>query len=306
MPTKFIFPLFIGILFSLSPRAWSSEKIKIVTTTQDLAALAQSVAGDLAEVDSLGKGTQDPHQIEAKPSFIMKLRNADLILIQGLELESAWVEQLIVGSRNPKIAKGSSGYLELAPSLDPIEIPHGKISRAEGDIHPGGNPHFQLDPIRMGKAAVLIAQRLGDLRPESKEAFRKNAEQLNQTFQEKTKAWAQRLKATGITEVVTYHKTFAYFFDRFQIRNRFFIEPKPGIPPTTKHLQELIENMKKENIQLVLIENYFSLDGLEKIKSQIPGVRGQKVAVSVGGSPGLDTNEKVIEALVQVFEASKK
>ncbi len=294
------------ILILVSSLSWSSEKLRVVATTQDLAALTSAVSGDLTEIISIGKGTQDPHQIEAKPSFMVKMRTADLILVQGLELESAWLESLVDGSRNPKIRKNTLGYLELAPKLDPIEIPHGKISRAQGDIHSGGNPHFQLDPIRMGNAAILIAERLGELDPPNKQSYLKNANFLKKRLEEKTRNWKTRLDQTGIKEVVTYHKTFAYFLNRFEIKNRYFVEPKPGIPPTTKHLQDLIGQMRQEKIRLVLIENYFNQDAVKKIQSQLPETVGALVPVSVGGAIKINTTEDLIEELVKTFETAKK
>lgn len=292
-----------GILLLLSAsQSWAS--LRVVTTTPDLAQLVFEVSKGKIEAFSLGRGTQDPHQIEAKPSFVVKMRTADLVILQGLELESAWIDSLLSSSRNPKLAKGSQGYLELAPSLDPIEIPHGPISRAEGDIHPGGNPHFQLDPIRMGKAALIIAERLAELDPANRTDFLNTARSIEIRLKEKTIGWQKRINKCKIKEIVTYHKTFAYFADRFGISNKLYIEPKPGIPPTAKHLESLVDEMKKKNIKLVLIENYFSDQAFEKIKSLIPDIRGGKVAVSVSGAPGIQSTDELIDQLVKMLETS--
>lgn len=276
-------------------------KVQVATTTTDLAALVKQVGQNHVEVFSIAKGTQDPHQIEAKPSFMVKLRTADLVIAQGLELESAWIIPLIQGARNPKLL-AQGGLLELAAELNPIEIPKGNISRAEGDVHPGGNPHFQLDPIRLGEAAVLIAQRLGELDPSEKDFFLKNAEVFQKVMVNKNKEWQERIKKTGIIEIVTYHKTFSYFCDRFAIKCDVQLEPKPGIPPTASHILSVMEQMKKRKIRLVLIENLYEDSVGQKLKQEIPNVLVKRVPVAVDGEPGILTNEQLIEHLVKIFE----
>lgn len=280
-------------------------KIHIATTTADLAAIVQAVGADQVDVFSIGKGTQDPHTIEAKPSYMVKLRDTDVIFAQGLELESAWLGPLIRGARNPKLNAKDSVY-ELAKQLDPIEVHAADVSRAEGDVHPGGNPHFQLDPVRLGKAAKLIAARLSEMNPEQKSLFEKNAQNFVSQMDAKLKEWQARIKKTGIKEVVTYHKTFSYFCDRFEIRCEVQLEPKPGIPPTASHLISVIDQMKKRDIRLVLIENLYNDDMKDKIKHDVPKAIVDRVAVSVGGDQNSQTNEKLIENIVKTFESAAK
>jgi len=288
-------------LFMLSLPLFTFAKIQVATTTTDLAALVKKVGQEQVEVFSIAKGTQDPHQIEAKPSFMVKLRSVQLVIAQGLELESNWIVPLIQGARNPKLTE-KNGLFEIAGELDPIEVSKGNVSRGEGDVHPGGNPHFQLDPIRLGKAAVLIANRLGDIDPTQKEFFIKNANLFQTEMTSKTKDWLARIKKTGITEVVTYHKNFSYFCDRFELKCNIQLEPKPGIPPTTSHLLSVIDQMKKNKIILVLIENLYEDSVGTKLKNEIPNVKVNRVPVSVNGESGLDSNEKLIERLVTTFE----
>lgn len=276
-------------------------KVQVATTTTDLAAITKEVGQNQVEVFAIAKGTQDPHQIEAKPSFMVKLRSTDVVIAQGLELESAWVTPLIQGARNPKLL-AKDGLIELASELDPIEVSKGNVSRAEGDVHPGGNPHFQLDPIRLGKAAVLIANRLGEIAPAQKDFFMKNAENYQRHLMVKTKEWEARIKKTGIREIVTYHKTFSYFCDRFAIQCAIQLEPKPGIPPTASHLLTVIEQMKKQKINLVLIENLYEDSAGPKLKQSIPNLTVERVPVSVEGESEVTTNEKLIERLVKVVE----
>lgn len=290
--------MILTILFSLSAFA----NLNIATTTPDLEAVVKSVGGDKVQVFSIAKGTQDPHQVEAKPSFMVKLRDADLIISQGLQLEAAWLEPLIRGARNPKIIASATGYLELGEQLDPIEVAKGNVSRAEGDVHPEGNPHFQLDPVRLGKSAVIIAQKLSDLDSSNGSFYKSNAEKFQKRMEEKNKEWKSRIEKTGIKEVVTYHKTFSYFLDRFGIKSSLQLEPKPGIPPTASHLIEVIDQMKRRNIKLVLIENFFDASMRDKLKTEVPGVKIAMVPVYVGGEPNIKTNEELIENLVRVFE----
>lgn len=291
------------ILLILSIPFFSFARIQVATTTTDLAAIVRKVGQNQVDVFSIAKGTQDPHQIEAKPSFMVKLRSTDIVIAQGLELESAWIIPLIKGTRNPKLI-AKNGLFELAPKLDPIEIPKGDVSRADGDVHPGGNPHFQLDPQRLGKAALLIATRFGEIDPTQKEFFLKNANSFQKEMTDKTKEWQLRIKNSGITEMVTYHKTLAYFCDRFEIKCEVQLEPKPGIPPTASHILSVIDKMKKRKINLVLIENLYEDTIGKKIKIDIPNAVVKRVPIAVEGDTGLPTNEQLIERLVVTIEGT--
>jgi zinc/manganese transport system substrate-binding protein len=296
MRTVFLFTFFI-----LATPALAGAKLKIAATTTDLAALAKEVSAEGIDVFAIAKGTQDAHQLEAKPSFMVKLRDADLVVAHGLELESAWLEPLMKGARNPKLA-----LLELGPLLEPIEAVTGKLSRAEGDVHPGGNPHFQLDPVRMGKAAGILATKLGELEPARKEAFAKNATAFAARLEEKTRDWRARLKKTGVAEVVTYHKTLSYFCARFELRCELHLEPKPGIPPTARHLIGVIDEMKKRNLRVVLIENYFDDTVRAKLEKEVPGVKVLKVPVAVDGVPAATSTETLLETLVTTIETAAR
>jgi zinc/manganese transport system substrate-binding protein len=290
------------ILFLIFPLT-AFAKLQVATTTPDLAALVREVGQNQVEVFAIAKGTQDPHQVEAKPSFMVKLRSTDLVLAQGLELESAWLDLVIKGSRNSKLTD-KKAILELAAQLDPVDIPKGQVSRTQGDVHQGGNPHFQLDPIRLGQASVFIAKRMGELDPAQKDFYLKNAESFNKHMQEKTKEWQERLKKTGITEIVTYHKTFSYFCDRFQIQCSVQLEPKPGIPPTARHILSVIDQMKKRNLRLVLIENLYD-DAAKPKLEQAASAKVVKVPVYVEGEPEITTNEQLIERIVKTIETNK-
>lgn len=293
------------ILIFLSISSVCLAKLNVATTSTDLAALVKEVGKDKVDVFAIAKGTQDLHQIEAKPSFMVKLRSVDLVISHGLELESAWIVPLIQGARNQKLNE-KTGLYELASELDPIDIPKGNLSRAEGDVHPGGNPHFQLDPIRLGKAALLIAAKLGNLEPSDKDYYQKNAEAFDKHIQEKTKEWQARVKKIGTNEIVTYHKTFSYFCDRFSLKCDLQLEPKPGIPPTASHILEVINQMKKRDLHIVFIENLYEDSVGEKLRQSIPKVFVKRVPVSVEGAPGISTNEQLIENMVKTLEEASR
>ncbi len=283
----------------------ASAKLNVVTTITDLRAITAEVGGEFVNVESIAKGTQDPHFIEAKPSFMVKMAQADLVIAIGLELEVGWLPSVMRGSRNTKIATGQKGYLEVGPLVEPLEVPVGKVTRADGDVHPYGNPHVTLDPIRAGQIAEKISERLSDLDPAHKDYFTQHSRALAQRLQEKTKLWSERINKTGIKNVISYHKTLTYFFSRFHLQNPDILEPKPGIPPTSSHILEVIDEMKKQNINLILVENYFDPTVTEKIKQSLPKLIVHTVAVSVDGDAKVKSIDDLYENLVSQIEINQ-
>ncbi len=295
MKTYFLFSL----LFCASI---SNASLNVVTTTTDLAAITREVGKNLISVESIARGTQDPHFIEAKPSYMSKANRADLIVSVGLDLEAGWLPGIIQGARNPRINRGEKGYLEVGSSVTPLDVPSGKVTRAEGDVHPDGNPHITLDPIRAGEIAVVIANRLGELDSLNKNSFIENAKAFQQKLKNKSVEWQKRLDKTGIKKVITYHKTLSYFLDRFRIENPGILEPKPGIPPTSVHILKIIKLMRDQSINLILVENYFDPTVTEKIKQDIKDARTPTVAVAVEGAANISTMEDLYEQLVKSVE----
>lgn len=299
--SKQIIISFIAFLFSFKTFAIT----KVITTTTDLEAIVKAVGGNEVEVQSIAKGTQDAHTIEAKPSFMVKMRDADLVVSQGLELEDAWLNPLLTGARNLKIHKNEKGFLELGDKLNPLEVMHGEVSRAEGDVHPSGNPHFQLEPSRLAKSAIIIADKLSELDPKNTTLFQTNAKNFEKKMLEKLASWKSRMAATKITEFVSFHKNFSYFCNAFNLKCSLQLEPKPGIPPTASHLISVIDEMKARNIKLVLIENYFDDSISGKITQAVPNVKVIRVPISVSGEPQIKDNFDLIENLVKAFETAK-
>ncbi len=226
------------------PPSQAAGKIQIVTATSDLAALAQEVGGDRVEVESIARGYQDPHFVEAKPSFLLKLRKADLLIVVGLELEIGWLPPLINQSGNPRIQVAAPGYFDASRFAEILEIPKGVVTRAEGDVHPLGNPHYQ----------------------------------------EEDQKWVAEMKPYAGRKVVTYHRSWPNFAKHFDLDVVGYVEPRPGIPPSPSHTLELIQLMKRENIKVIMVEPYFDLktpkaiarDTGAQVVVMMPSVGGEK------------------------------
>jgi zinc/manganese transport system substrate-binding protein len=255
---------------------------KVVTTTEDLAALVREVGGDKVTVDSIAKGYQDPHFVEAKPSFILKLHDADLLIVIGRELEIGWLPPLLTQSRNSKIQVGSAGYLDASMGVRILEIPTGQITRAMGDVHPSGNPHYWLDPDNGRIIARSIVTALARLSPADRAYFDQRYADFDRRLTDAQKRWAAAMAPYKGTKVVTYHRSWPNFTERFGLDVIGYVEPKPGIPPSPSHTIELIGEMKRQGVKLILVEPYFDLKTPQSIAREVGG----KVLVltpSVGG-----------------------
>ncbi len=280
----------------------AEAKLNVVATTSDIGALLEKIAGDQASVEVIAKGTQDPHFIEPKPSYMVKVAKADLLVSNGLSLEEGWLPNLIQGGRNPKVKPGTKGYLELGQHAEPLDIPQGAVSRAAGDVHPDGNPHFTLDPIRMGALANVVAERLAELDPSNRAQFVGRAKTLQKELETKTKEWQERIAKTGVKQVVAYHNDLRYFLERFGLRAAAFLEPKPGIPPTAQHLLDTVSLIKRDKISVILVENFFDTKIAERLASDVPSVKVRVVGIAVGSKVELKSTADVIEQLVAAIE----
>ncbi len=294
--------LAVSIIFYLSH---ASAKLHVVATTSDISSLVGEVGGDDIELDAIAKGTQDPHTIDPKPSFMLKMSKADLVVANGLSLEVGWLPSLIQGARNPKIRSDAPGYLDLGPSADPIDLPRAAVTRAMGDVHPDGNPHYTLDPIRTGKLALVIAEKLGSLDPDKKTKYVERASAFKTKMELKAKDWQERIKKSGITKVVTYHPSLNYFLDRFGIQGVAFLEPKPGIPPTAHHILSVMEIVKQQKVPLILVDNFYDPKIAGRIVQEVPSVQVRTVGIAVGSSPELKNLFDVTENLVIAIERKK-
>ncbi len=260
----------------------AQSKLNVVTTTEDLAAIAREVGGDHITVESIARGYQDPHFVEAKPSFILKLQKANILILVGRDLEIGWLPPLIQQSRNSKVQVGADGYVDASLKARILEIPQGQITRAEGDVHPLGNPHYWLDPENGKIIAREIFEAFVRFRPNDSTYFEQRLDDFLNRLSEAEKRWIAMMTPYKGTKMVTYHRSFPNFADRFGLDIVGYVEPKPGIPPTPQHTLDLINQMKKMNVKLVLVEPYFDL----KTPNAIGRDTGAEVLVmppSVGG-----------------------
>jgi ABC-type Zn uptake system ZnuABC Zn-binding protein ZnuA len=272
----------------------AQSKLNVVATTEDLASLAQEVGGDRVNVEAIARGYQDPHFVEAKPSFILKLYKCDLLVLVGRELEIGWLPPLIQQSRNAKIQVGAVGYLDASLHAKILEIPTGQITRAMGDVHPQGNPHYWLDPENGHAIAKDIVAKLVELRPADRAYFEGRLADFEKRLSEAEARWEGLMAPYKGIDLVTYHRSFPNFADRFGLDIVGYVEPRPGIPPTPSHTLDLINEMKRLEVKLVLVEPYFDL----KTPNAIARETGAKVLVflpSVGGV-------KEVASYIQLFD----
>ncbi|MBI3935023.1 MAG: zinc ABC transporter substrate-binding protein [Acidobacteria bacterium] len=281
----------------------AAKTLHVMTSTEDLASLAREVGGQHANVESIARGYQDPHYVEAKPSFLLKLQKADLLIVVGLGLESGWLPPLITQSRNSRIQVGGAGNLDASAVAVILEKPSGPVTRAMGDVHPLGNPHYWLDPENGRRIARAIADRLAQLDPEDAAYFQQRYQDFNRRLQEASKRWEQDMVPIKGTEVITYHNSWPSFTEHFGLRVGGFVEPKPGIPPSPAHTLEVISQIKKDQIKLILVEPYFDL----KTPNAIAHQTGSKVLVmlpSVGGVPAVTTYLQLFDYNIRLLKGA--
>ena len=306
------FTSFLATLVLLSalcaPPAAADGKFYVITATTDLAALAQEIGGDRIEVESIARGYQDPHFVEAKPSFLLKLRHADLLIVVGLELEIGWLPPLINQSTNPKIQVAAPGYFDASRFARILEIPTGVVTRAEGDVHPLGNPHYWLDPDNGLRIAKAIQNKLSEMRPNDAAYFAQRYDAFEQRLKQAEQKWVAEMKPYAGRKIVTYHRSWPNFAEHFGLDVVGYVEPRPGIPPSPQHTVELIGMMKRDGVKLVVVEPYFDL----KTPNAIARDTGAQVVVlmpSVGGEKEITDYFKLfdydIAKLKQAFDATR-
>jgi zinc/manganese transport system substrate-binding protein len=303
-----VFSTFALVIVLLGPpHARAASKIQIMTATTDLAALAQEVGGDKVEVESIARGYQDPHFVDAKPSFLLKLKRADLLIVVGLELEIGWLPPLINQSTNPKIQVGAPGYFDASRFAKILEIPTGLVTRAEGDVHPLGNPHYWLDPENGLRIAKGIADKLSQMRPDDAAYFAQRYADFEQRLKQADQRWLAEMKPYEGRKIVTYHRSWPNFAEHFHLNVVGYVEPRPGIPPSPQHTVELIRQMKQENVKVIVVEPYFDL----KTPNAVARETGAQVLVlppSVGGEKEITDYFKLfdydISKLKQAFDAT--
>jgi len=263
--------------------AVASAQVRVVTTTEDLASLTREVGGDKVNVVALAKGYQDPHFVDPKPSFILSVSRADLLIAVGRDLEIGWLPPLLTSGRNAKIQPGNKGYLDASQNVRILEIPTGQITRAMGDVHALGNPHYWLEPGNGRRVAQAIRDTLSTLSPNDKAYFAQRYADFDQRLAAAEKRWDATMAPYKSTKLVTYHRSWPNFMERFGLEVMGYVEPKPGIPLSPSHTLELIEDMKRQGAKLIVVEPYFDLKTPQAIANQVGG-KVLVLAPSVGGA----------------------
>jgi zinc/manganese transport system substrate-binding protein len=293
--------IFVSLLLTLQiTRPVEAASIKVVTTTEDLAAIAKEVGGERVQVESLTKGIQDPHFIEAKPSLMLKLSRADLFVQVGLDLEAGWVPPLLLGARNGKIQSGAPGFVNASSGVAVLEVPTGPIDRSAGDVHLQGNPHIWLDPMNGKQIARNIAEGLKRVDPKGGETYDQNLADFAARIDAALPRWQERMKPFEGTKIITYHNSWPYFLKRFGLVAVGYIEPKPGIPSSTSHLRELIELIPREQVKVILMEPYFS-DQAPKFLAEKTGAKVVVLPPSVSAATGIKDYFQLFDHLVSTL-----
>jgi zinc/manganese transport system substrate-binding protein len=293
----------VAALLSAAPALLAAAPLKVVATTEDLASLVREVGGDRVQVESIARGYQDPHFVEAKPSFILKLHAAELLVVVGRELEMGWLPPLITQSRNAKIQPGGAAYLDASQGVKILDIPTGQITRAMGDVHPQGNPHYWLDPGNGRRIAQSVQRKLAEMRPADASHFAARYADFDGRLAAAEKRWDAQMAPLRGTKLVTYHRSWSNFMDRFGLDVIGYVEPRPGIPPSPSHTLELIKEIKRLGLKVILVEPYFDL----KTPNAIARETGAKVLVlppSVGGTPAITDYIKLFDYDVQRLAAA--
>ena len=276
--------------------------VRVVATIPDFGDVAARIGGEHVHVITLVKGTQDPHYVEAKPSTMVKLNRADLLIHAGLQLEVGWLPRLVAGARNSKIQPGALGYLDCSTFVAAVEVPHGTPDRAEGDIHPGGNPHYWTDPRNVLLIADGIAARLGLVDPDNAGAYQSGLKAFKAELTAKIKEWEALLGPHRGTKVVVFHRSWSYFLSWSGYTNAGELEPKPGIEPSPSHVAALIARVRGQGVKLVLQESFYP-QNLSKLFAKKAGAKLLVVPTMVGAS-GTKSYVEMMDKMVRMVAGS--
>ena len=293
---RFITLLTIAALTALGA-AQARADLKVATSLTDLASVAELVGGKHVTAESLCRGYEDPHFVPAKPSLMKAIQHADVYISTGLELDQGWLPLVLPGSRNPKIQPGAKGFVDGSEGVEVLEKPSGTVSRGEGDVHPLGNPHYYLDPKALEVLADHLARVFSQLDPANAADYAANAKAFHERMETSLAKWEKQMEPYKGTPIVTYHKNFIYFVHRFGLTDFGNVEPKPGIPPTPRHIAEEAEAMKAAGVKVVVYGPYYKADASNELAKRAGGV-AVEVATEAGGLPGTDDVFRKFDVLV--------
>jgi ABC-type Zn uptake system ZnuABC Zn-binding protein ZnuA len=290
------------LLLGLVLPAWA-KPINVVTTTEDLKSITESIGKEKVKVYSLGRGTQNYHFLSAKPSYMMKAKKADLFIRIGLDLEIGYESLILEGSRNRKIQIGRSGHLDASAGIERLEVIE-VVDRSMGDVHPYGNPHYWLDPMNAKIIASNIKVRLAELSPEDEPYFQENLSRFHEQIDKKMEEWTRQLAPYQQKKIATYHRSWIYFTERFGFDIACELEPKPGVPPSPGHLKHVIDVVKRDNVDIILNENFYASKAARFVSGEI-GAQVVILPISVGGEQGatdyLTLMDTIVKKIIQGF-----
>ena len=287
MKTLLLLP-FLAVTLTAPP----ASKLNVVTTTPDLGALAREIGGDRVDVKSLAKSTEDPHFVDAKPSHIVTLNRADVLVEGGAELEQGWMPPLLDNARNAKIAVGAPGRVTASTGIRMLEVPT-TLDRSRGDVHALGNPHFLIDPKNAEIVAANIAEHLTQVDPAGAATYAANLKKFKADVDARTAEWEKMMAPFKGSKIVTYHNDFVYFAERFGLQVIGTLEPKPGIAPSPAHLAEVIAAMKSQGGHVVLVQPYQNRKTAETVARQTGGA-----VLDVSQQPGALKNTDTYVAMM--------
>ena len=294
----FVIALFCAVAL-FGPHALAADKLRVVTTIPDLKSLAEAVGGDLVEVDSLTRGTQNFHEAEVRPSMMLKLRRADILIENGLDLD-AWVDVAVLGANNPKVIRGAPGLIDVSRGIPVLEVPTTRVDRSMGDVHPLGNPHFSLDPGLAPLITQTILEGFARLAPDHREAFERNRQTFLARLDVEMARWTKTMEPFRGAKIVVFHPDFIYFVTRFGLVQAGTVEDKPGIPPSPQHLVRLIRQMKDEKVKVILVEPWNDVKLATRV-AQEAGARAIVFASAVGAVKGADNYIAAIDFNVKIL-----
>ncbi len=294
---KFSIRWMLVLITGLLAAAPAHADLKVATSLTDLASVAQFVGGKHVTAQSLCRGYEDPHFVPAKPSLMKAIQHADVFVSVGLELDGGWLPLVLPGSRNPKIQPGAKGFVDASEGVEVLEKPVGTVSRAEGDIHPLGNPHYYADPKSLEVVAHKLAEVFSRLDAANAADYAANAKAFDERMDASLEKWEKQMAPYKGAAIVTYHTNFAYFANRFGLKLFGNVEPKPGIPPTPRHIAELAGAMKQAGVKVVVYQPYYSAEASRQLASKAGGV-AVEIATEAGGLPGTDDVFSKFDVLV--------
>lgn len=287
------------VLAALAAPLPAHARLKVVTTTEGLAALVREVGGDDVSVESLSRGIQDPHFVDPNPTLAVRLRQADLLVDVGLDLEIGWLPPLVNQSRNPEIQPTGPRRLTASRFVHVLDVPTGPVDRSMGDLHPAGNPHFMDDPRAALDVAHGMAVRLGELDPAHAAGYARRDADLRRRLDADLVRWRAELAPFRGRPIVAQHQTMSYLLDWTGLRAAGYLEPKPGVPPPPSHLADIVRIVRAEGVKAILVENYYDTRSADVV-ARHTGARVVVIPGDVGGVPGADTYERYVDLLVKL------